>query len=160
MSERLTGRCACGAVRFKADIAARGYGQCECATCRRWCSGPWMGVEVTGAPQITGDLRVWASSARADRASCPACGTSVWFRVKGMNRVFLNLGMFDDQAGWTLLRRLCADERPKRLGTGVGEAPAFTGWGMLWAILTGRMPRQPAPTQPTAIKKDTRHDPR
>ena len=137
--ETLTGRCRCGALSFTADVS-RGYGVCHCTSCRRWTSGVWMGVEVKGALHYDGPLERQDSSARAERAWCGACGSPIHYKLRLSGHVFLSQGAFDDQSGWTRLREIHADDRPDHYAFGPA-APAFTGWGTVWAALTGRLPR-------------------
>ncbi|SPF30594.1 hypothetical protein [Pontivivens insulae] len=93
-----------------------------------------MAVQSAEPPQIDGPLTVWQSAHHGERASCATCGGAVYFRSR------LGSGLFDDQDGWTMTRQICAEGRPDHYAFGA-PAPAFTGWGTIWAILTGRLPR-------------------
>ena len=58
------GGCACGAVRFEADVPRETYSACHCGTCRRMVGGsPFFGVRTT---QVTfegeSDIARYASS--------------------------------------------------------------------------------------------------
>lgn len=137
--ENLTGRCRCGALVFSAHVS-KGYGVCHCQSCRRWTSGVWMGVEVKGpAPDITGPLMIQQTSLRAERANCKACGSPIYYRLRA-GPYFLSQGCFDDQSGWVRLRELYGADKPDHYGFGP-DAPLMTGWAMVWAALTGKLPR-------------------
>lgn len=100
-----------------------------------------MAVQSAEPPQIDGQLTVWQSSRHGERASCATCGGAVYFRSRlGSGLTLFGLGLFDDQDGWTMTRQICAEDRPDHYDFGA-PAPAFTGWGTIWAILTGRLPR-------------------
>lgn len=135
----LTGRCACGAVTFSVE-APKTYGACHCEMCRRWTGGVWMGVVCESEPEVTGPLKVWKSSRIASRGFCPDCGSSVWHRPRHAKFPTLGQGLFDDQTGWTMTREIMAEDRPDHYAFGTG-AKSFTGWGTLWAVVTGRLPK-------------------
>ncbi len=65
MSERLSGSCLCGKVRFTAVPNADEMGVCHCAMCRKWTGGTYMAV---------------------------ACGTSVEFDGRGAPGRFQSFG--------------------------------------------------------------------
>lgn len=135
----LTGRCACGAVKLRAKVP-KTFGVCHCRTCRRWTSSIWMGVRSIEPPHITGPVKIWKSSGFADRAFCAECGASIWHRPKLAKGPTLALGLFDDQTGWTMNKQIFIEEQPDHYGFG-GRGTGFTGWGALWALLSGRMPK-------------------
>jgi len=135
----LHGACACGAVTFQV-VAKKTYGVCHCAMCRKWTSGVWMGVTVPKDTAISGPLQIWSSSSIADRAFCGSCGTSIWHRPKPGSIMVLGQGLFADQTDWTMNRQIFADAQPDHYGFGE-QGVVLTGWGTLWAILSGKMPR-------------------
>lgn len=108
---KMTGGCACGAVRFRAE-APMDYGVCHCTTCRRWCGGPYLAVNCGRAVEFKGDLRVWGSSDWAERASCAHCGSPLFYRLKPTGDHFMAVGAFDDQEGWTMTEQIFIDKKP------------------------------------------------
>ena len=79
-----SGRCLCGAVRYRFDPAAVLWrGHCHCESCRRACSAPivsWFSVRLAdwrweGKPP--GKHR---SSDRAERYFCIDCGSQMGYR--------------------------------------------------------------------------------
>ena len=141
--EKRSGRCACGAVSFTA-LTSKSFGACHCRMCRRWVGGVWFGVRSHGAPEISGPVKIWDSSKIARRATCEKCGTAIWHRSKVGEAATLGLGLFDDQEGWTLVRQIFAEEQPSHYNVSGGNGErglVFTGWGTLWALITGKMPR-------------------
>ena len=137
--ERMSGRCRCSALTFSADVS-RVYGACHCASCRRWTSGIWMGVEVKGTLDIAGPLRTVPSSLKAERGWCGDCGSPILYRLRATGHTFLSQGAFEDQTGWTRARELYAEDKPEHYAFGP-DAPVMTGWGVFWAALLGRLPR-------------------
>ena len=138
MLETRTGRCACGDVTLTA-VTHKTFGVCHCRMCRRWVGGVWMGVRADN-PDINGPVEVWKSSRIAERAKCKTCGSAIWHRGRGSKTYTLGLGLFDDQDGWEMNRQIFIEEQPDHIGFG-DKGTGFTGWGVLWALITGRMPR-------------------
>ncbi|MGB0798911.1 MAG: GFA family protein [Planktomarina sp.] len=134
---RRTGQCACGAVSVSA-IVTKTYGVCHCTTCRRWSGGVWMGVLAGKTAEVSGDVQVWKSSAWADRGHCPKCGTAIWHRFRATGDTTLGQGLFDDQSDWQMTREIFSNEKPDHYEFGSG-AVAYTGWGFLCALLTGKL---------------------
>lgn len=79
MAEPLSGGCACGRVRYRAEPTAD-VGYCSCATCRR-ASGSgamvWV-VALSATLEVTGELATWRSSGHAVRRFCPHCGSQLF----------------------------------------------------------------------------------
>ena len=135
-----SGYCACGAVNFIVK-APDTYGACHCEMCRRWCGGLWMGVVCAEVIEIYGPVQEWKSSNIASRGFCKECGSSVWHKPKQSENFTFGQGLFDDQKGWTLSREICADDQPDHYALADKGQKAFTGWGTLMAVLTGRLPK-------------------
>lgn len=136
----LTGRCACGATTFAAR-AQKTYGACHCAMCRRWTGGMWMGVLTEELIELSGPVERWQSSRIGARGFCRTCGSCIYHEPRHTGAKTLGQGLFDDQDGWTLTREIFADERPAHYALAEREQKAFTAWGTLVAVLTGRLPR-------------------
>ena len=97
-----------------------------------------MGVLAGKIARIEGPVKVGRSSAFADRAHCETCGTAIWHRFRPSGEVTLGQGLFEDQTGWRMVREIFCHERPAHYAFG-GAATAYTGWGFLWALITGRL---------------------
>jgi hypothetical protein len=76
----LTGGCACGAVRYRADGPFRPVVMCHCETCRR-TSGHFAAATATPreAVVVEGEVRWYRSSASGRRGFCPACGSQLFW---------------------------------------------------------------------------------
>ncbi len=78
----LTGGCKCGGVRYETGAAPFNPTLCHCLDCRRATGAPavaWFSVR-RGALRFTrGAPKRYASSARAERAFCPDCGTPLLY---------------------------------------------------------------------------------
>jgi len=104
MSDKMTGGCACGRIRFEAEIDSDEAYLCHCRMCQR-ASGN-VSLAMKNVPQA--DVR-WSkepdwyrSSAIAQRSFCAACGTSLGFRYDNdTDRMDLTVAAFDDPARFT-----------------------------------------------------------
>ncbi len=75
------GRCLCGACRFTAH-AADEAGVCHCGICRKWTGGINMSVGCTDVVwNSDAPIRVYQSSAHAERAFCGICGSNLYWRA-------------------------------------------------------------------------------
>lgn len=81
MTEVLTGRCLCGAVKYQCGAPVTPACFCHCESCRR-ASGSHVVAWATvacGTFQISGPLRTYASSPPVRRQFCERCGTSLTY---------------------------------------------------------------------------------
>ena len=81
MAEPVTGRCLCGAVRYRTEGPQAWTALCHCESCRRACSAPivaWMGFPVETV-HWEGERAFYQSSEIATRGFCPKCGTQMSF---------------------------------------------------------------------------------
>ena len=78
------GGCFCNAVRYKVSGKPRSVTNCHCADCRRVSGAPfvtWATFDADKFQIVKGDPTRLASSARAARAFCGACGTPLTFQA-------------------------------------------------------------------------------
>jgi hypothetical protein len=78
-----TGRCFCGAVRFKASGAPRHLCYCHCESCRRAAGSPvvaWGTFDRSAFRVIDGTLAEFRSSAPVRRGFCAACGSCLTYQ--------------------------------------------------------------------------------
>jgi len=111
----LTGHCLCGAV----TIAVAGahdprVGACHCRMCQRWSGGLFLCFTADAAAvTVSGDVTRYRSSAFAERAFCPRCGSHLWFNdvePGGKPRSYeLMPGLFDAARSWPLRSEIYVD---------------------------------------------------
>ena len=140
-STAFSGSCLCGAVRFSVRMPTKWVAHCHCTICRRAHGAPfvtWAGYESGQFALEPGahEPRWYESSPGARRASCPACGTPMFFasdRWPGeihVARALLPDGLdmepsahvfFDSHVPWLSV----ADDLPRKAGLSpAGPAPA------------------------------------
>ena len=96
MTERLTGGCQCGAVRFAVDGELGRAAICHCRMCQK-AFGGFFGPLVS-APTVVwtrGEPKYFQSSELVRRGFCGACGTPLTFEAKG-DPIDLAIGAFDN----------------------------------------------------------------
>jgi hypothetical protein len=95
----MEGGCACGRIRFEAEVDKDDAYLCHCRMCQR-ASGnislAMLGIEQANV-QWPQEPDWYRSSAIAERPFCSSCGTSLGFRyVDGTSRMDLTVAAFDD----------------------------------------------------------------
>ncbi len=99
MADALTGGCACGRIRFTAEVDNFDAYLCHCRMCQR--SSGNISLAMIGLPQAGVQWNVepdwYDSSAIAQRPFCATCGTSLGFRYRTKtDKMDLTVAAFDD----------------------------------------------------------------
>jgi hypothetical protein len=100
-----TGRCLCGAVRYRVDGPLRDVLICHCQECRRWhghvsaCTAArredLVLLDAAGLRWIDSPR----SDARARRGFCARCGSSLFWDAPDRPTVSVAAGTLDESAG-------------------------------------------------------------
>jgi hypothetical protein len=98
MSETMTGGCACGKVRFEADIDSDDAYLCHCRMCQRATGS--VSIAFKNVPQSKmrwlSEPDWYESSPIARRPFCASCGTSFGFQFKEGPNLDVTVASFDD----------------------------------------------------------------
>ena len=111
----ITGRCLCGAVTITvAGAHEPRAGACHCRMCQRWTGGLFLCFQADAATvTVTGEVTRYRSSAFAERAFCPRCGSHLWFNdvEDGGEPLSYELmpGLFDAARRWPLRSEIYVD---------------------------------------------------
>ncbi len=111
----LTGRCLCGAVTITvAGEHDPRVGACHCRMCQRWSGGLFLCFSADAAAvSVTGEVMRYRSSAFAERAFCPRCGSHLWLNDvadAGEPQSYeLMPGLFDAARSWPLRSEIYVD---------------------------------------------------
>jgi len=98
------GSCLCGAVSFRIEGPLRAVTSCHCTQCRKTSGHYWA---ATGAPltaiTFTRDagLKWYRSSESAERGFCATCGSSLFWKPTGQDRMAIAAGALDSPTGLT-----------------------------------------------------------
>lgn len=113
MTEK-SGRCLCGAVKFKAVPKNREVGVCHCSMCRRNNAGPFFAIDCgdTLAFEDEANVGVYDSSDWAQRGFCRQCGSSLFWRLKDKSMSAVAADAFDDLDGLEFTHEVFIDEKP------------------------------------------------
>ncbi|MBU3031424.1 GFA family protein [Paracoccus marinaquae] len=99
------GACLCGAVAFSGEGRAVAAHECHCGQCRRWSGHVWAYVTMRWpALHFSRDeaLCWYRHSPRATRGFCGTCGSGLFWRPEGTNRVDVSAGALDLPTGLRL----------------------------------------------------------
>jgi hypothetical protein len=105
-----TGRCLCGAVRYRVFAPLRPVSACHCSQCRRQhgALGCYSGDLPTESVDIEGGehLRWYQSSASARRGFCGRCGSKLFWQALDRRSIDIAAGSLDLPTGLTLDRHI------------------------------------------------------
>ncbi len=111
---RLTGRCNCGAVTFRAEGPFRPPRACHCTSCRRQ-SGHFLAATQTDRDKITitgsGELAWFRASDDARRGFCRTCGAHLFWERNGSDRTSIFMGCIDAPTGLVLADHIYVAEK-------------------------------------------------
>jgi hypothetical protein len=110
-----TGRCLCGAIRYRVTGPPQATSLCHCDSCRRSTGGPSLAwaifpermVEVT-----TGELAIHESSPGVERGFCARCGSSLTYRRADRPGLFdVTTASLDDPEAFPPNKEIWVEER-------------------------------------------------
>jgi hypothetical protein len=99
MAEQMTGRCACGRVRYTATVRDDEAYLCHCRMCQRSTGSVSIAFKSMKQADVTWESEPdwFESSPIARRPFCSQCGTSMGFQFKeGSDKMDLTVASFDD----------------------------------------------------------------
>ena len=98
MTDRMTGGCACGRVRFTAHIENDEAYLCHCRMCQRATGSISIAFKNMKKTDVDwdGEPDWYQSSPIAHRPYCAACGTSLGFAFPDSENIDLTIAAFDD----------------------------------------------------------------
>ncbi len=101
-TDRKTGGCQCGALRFETTLPLDAVYVCHCRMCQKSVGGPFAvftKLPLAGFRWTREQPAEWASSSLGFRQFCGACGTPVGYRYQAGAETtdqYLTGGAFDD----------------------------------------------------------------
>ncbi len=104
MAEIMAGGCACGRIRYSAEIADEEAYLCHCRMCQRASGNISLALKTVEQSAVTwaSEPDWYRSSPIAQRPFCAACGTSLGFRYdRDTSRMDLTVASFDDPSRFT-----------------------------------------------------------
>jgi hypothetical protein len=101
-SERHTGSCLCGAVRFTTRGSLRGVIYCHCSQCRRQTGHYYAATNVPDeniAIEGSESISWYRASSAARRGFCRTCGSAMFWKRDGSDYISVLAGSFDRPSG-------------------------------------------------------------
>jgi hypothetical protein len=98
MPDQMTGGCACGKVRFTANVENDEAYLCHCRMCQRATGSVSIAFKNLKKADIVwaGEPDWYESSPIAHRPYCSACGTSLGFAFPDSENIDVTVASFDD----------------------------------------------------------------
>jgi hypothetical protein len=105
MTSKLSGGCACGAIRYESDAAPTVMLNCHCSDCRKASGSGYAAIVIVqkSSLQLSGEARFHklrgGSGSIIERGFCPDCGSSLFVRLERFPNVLgIQAGSLDDPA--------------------------------------------------------------
>jgi hypothetical protein len=125
-----TGRCLCGAVRYRVRSPLRGVIACHCSQCRRtsghfaaMTSAPAADLELTAC----GSLAWYRSSDTAERGFCRVCGSNLFWRQFGSEVISIGAGTLDVPTGIAIEKHIFVADKSDYYDLR-DDLPQLPGW--------------------------------
>lgn len=102
MTDAVSGRCLCGAVRITVKGPLGSVGYCHCTQCRRQTGLYYATTNAAvGDVSIDGEDNIsrYRASPEAERAFCRVCGSALFWKGDGEASISLMAGLFDTPTG-------------------------------------------------------------
>jgi hypothetical protein len=113
-TDRKTGSCLCGAVRFTLTGPLRDVFACHCSQCRKTSGHYWSATGVARKDLVLSNdegLRWFDSSDHARRGFCQICGSSLFWDMHSQDHISVAAGSLDGATGLTTDRHIfCAEK--------------------------------------------------
>jgi len=122
------GHCLCGAVTYSAKGEPHMH-VCHCSNCTRWSGGPFIGMRFDGGVAITNPEGVnwYASSEWAERGSCKACGSAIFYRFhQDPSQMIVSATSLSQPPAIAITEHIFIDEKPAYYDF-TGDASRVTG---------------------------------
>jgi hypothetical protein len=128
----LEGGCLCGRVRFRVAAEPLQAGYCHCRMCQRNSGAPvvaWVTFPRAAFGWLAAAPASYASSARARRQFCPACGSYLTFESEDTpQEVSINTASLDEPARFAPQMHIFSGSRIPWFAT-ADTLPQYPGYG-------------------------------
>jgi hypothetical protein len=105
MASKLSGGCACGAIRYESDAEPTVMLNCHCSDCRKASGSGHAAIVIVqkSTLQLSGEARFHelrgGSGGTIERGFCPDCGSPLFVRLERFPNVLgVQTGSLDDPA--------------------------------------------------------------
>ena len=105
------GGCLCGAVRLVSGTPSAHMHACHCSICRLLTGMSQFAMDVADAVW-EGEIATFASSDFAERAFCPKCGTTLFYRMLDSDAHSINPFILRDRSVLNFDEEIFIDNKP------------------------------------------------
>ena len=107
------GSCLCGAVTYRVKGPMRAVLVCHCSMCRKASGHLWAGSQVALEDiEISGDaLRWYRSSETVERGFCSLCGSSLFWRKDGKDKIAVAAGSLESPTGLQIAAHIHTEDK-------------------------------------------------
>ena len=101
------GSCLCGNITYRISGELRQVVVCHCNQCRK-ASGHYVAATQALASDVAieGEVKWYPSSDIAERGFCPTCGSNLFWRRYGADRISIHAGGLDGPTGLKIMRQI------------------------------------------------------
>lgn len=113
MTDRKSGGCLCGSVRYEVNGPLRPVVACHCVQCRK-TSGHYVAATQAqaGDVSISGETLTWfRSSDIAERGFCGRCGSNLFWRRQDGAHISIFAGTIDGKTGLRIESQLYPESK-------------------------------------------------
>ena len=142
-----TGGCQCGAVRYALYAEPTNPHVCHCRMCQKAVGNYFSasaGVPLNDFAWVKGTPGVFKSSEVAERGFCRDCGTPLFYRAAGKDRISVSLGSLDDPSRVVPLKQFGIESRLPFMAT-LAELPGVRTEDYFTAAESGSVEEPAAP---------------
>lgn len=108
------GSCLCGAVHIRTHGELRGVVFCHCSQCRRQTGLYYAATDVADEHlEVRGSENVtwFEASDFAKRGFCRVCGSALFWKRKGSEKISIMAGLFDQPSGLQPARHIFVEDK-------------------------------------------------
>ena len=108
------GSCLCGSVRYQVTGPVRDITACHCSQCRKQSGHFWASSAAADSDfqLLNEDGLTWfRSSDFAVRGFCANCGSALFWKKDGEDRISFSSGSLDKHPGLTLSKNIFTDDK-------------------------------------------------
>lgn len=126
MTMDCSGRCLCGAVRFRGRLESDEVIACHCTQCRASSGHFWASAHllVEGLDLAGETLRWYESSPGIERGFCSACGSFLFWRRRGAPYIAASCGALEGNPRLRTVAHIFLADRGTYYAV-PGDAPGF-----------------------------------
>ena len=115
MSETtVKGSCLCGSVRYEVTGSVQDITACHCTQCRKQTGHYWAstGYALSDFNMVSEEgLKWYRASDIASRGFCAKCGSTLFWKPNGEERISFSAGTIDEHSGLKLNKHIFTDDK-------------------------------------------------